>query len=140
MSGPHMCAAAVVLPKRSSTSAPFGRMVKVSAFELEFNADLLPPSAFNLSLGSAVWIPGLHGLYHVSEFFRDHAKKENNSLFIDRLVTKTTKVDRVSIRWPVTQFRVSRSGDNRSSSVATTRFSPGAGHCADFASALSSTE
>ena len=67
---------------------------KILALILEFHTNPLPGfcGAFDTTLGFTVWKPGGHTLNHIPKFEGDHPEKKDNTLFIDRGVLKSTKI------------------------------------------------
>lgn len=66
---------------------------EVSAFEFKLNLNLLPPTWSNLALGFAIREIRLYGLNRVAKFTCYNTEKEDNTFFINRLVSKATKIN-----------------------------------------------
>ena len=77
---------------------------EVATFELEFDSNALPLSGVDLAFCLAIRKPSLNGLDEVPEFASDHAEEEHDAVFVDRLVTKPSEVDRIPVCWSIIEF------------------------------------
>src|SRR5262249_44879455 len=102
----------VVAPADDYVAAGEGVAVvaEVAAFEFEFDVDALPAMGSDLALGFAIGEGGLDGFDDVAEFPSDHAKEKDDALFVDRLVTKATKIHGATVACAIGQGRVTHCG------------------------------
>ena len=97
----------VVAPADDDVAAGEGMAVvaEIAAFELEFEVDALPAARSDLALGFAIGEAGLYGFDSVAEFPGDHAEEKDDTLFVDRLVTKAAEIHGLAIGWATVQRR-----------------------------------
>jgi len=76
---------------------------EVSALELELDPDTLPLASVYLALRFAIRETRLNRLNKVAELARYHAEEKDDPVFVNRLVTQTTEVDRITVGGTIAQ-------------------------------------
>src|SRR5574341_702307 len=89
----------VVMPANNHVAAVFAMTVltKIFALKLKFDPHWLPLVRSHLALRLTIRESGLNDLNHVPELFGYHSEQEDNTLFVHGLMTKTPKIDGVSV-------------------------------------------
>src|SRR6266851_8281359 len=81
-------------------------VAEIAALKFKFEVHALPALGRDLAFRLAIGETGLNGFDHVAQMFRDHPKKEHDTLFVDRFVAQGREVHGLSVGGAVLSRRV----------------------------------
>jgi len=88
-------------------------VAEVAALKSKFEVHALPAPWRDLAFRIAIGETGLDRFDHVAQMFREHSKKEHDTLFVDRFVPQRREVQGLSVRGAVFQRLLECLGRNR---------------------------
>jgi len=79
---------------------------EIPALKFKLDVDALPSFGTNLPLGLAIGKSLLHSFDQEAQFFGEHAKQEDHTLFVHRFVAQRVEVCGIAVRRTISERRV----------------------------------